>query len=108
MTLYNDGSIMKTVKGKQPKDIQTKLHYFLGGTTMIKFEVGKIYKDKSVAFEVVKRTAKTVTIVQLHHFGRWNEKRSTTEEKKKVANYLHDNIEVLSSYGHDIEANQVV
>lgn len=75
---------------------------------MIKFEVGKIYKDKSVAFEVVKRTAKIVTIVQLHHYGRWNEKRSTTEEKKKVANYLHDNIEVLSSYGHDIEANQTV
>ena len=75
---------------------------------MIKFEVGKIYKDKSVVFEVVKRTAKTVTIVQFHHFEKWNEKRSTTEEKKKVANYLHDNIEVLSSYGHDIEANQTV
>lgn len=28
LTLYNDGSILKTVKGKQPKDIQTKLHYF--------------------------------------------------------------------------------
>ena len=38
MTLYNDGSIMKTVKGKQTNDIQTKLHYFLGGTKMIKFE----------------------------------------------------------------------
>jgi|GEM_PF-837943 len=75
---------------------------------MIKFEVGKIYKDKSVAFEVVERTAKTVTIVQIHHYGRWNEKRSTTEEKKKVANYLHDNIEVLSSCAHDIEANQTV
>lgn len=75
---------------------------------MIKFEVGKIYKDKSVAFEVVKRTAKTVTIVQIHHYGRWNEKKGSVEEKKKVANYLHDNIEVLSSCGHDIEANQTV
>lgn len=102
-----DSNIIKTVKGKQPNDIQTKSIYFLGGNKMIKFEVGKIYKNKSVAFEVVKRTAKTVTIVQLHHFGRWNEKRGT-EEKKKVANYLHDNIEVLSSYGHDIEANQIV
>lgn len=46
---------------------------------MIKFEVGKIYKDKSVAFEVVKRTAKTVTIVQIHHYGRWNEKKEETQ-----------------------------
>lgn len=107
MTLSNDGSIMKTIQEGNTSTDTNQIYLFFGGTKMIKFEIGKIYKDKSVAFEVVKRTAKTVTIVQLHHFGRWNEKRGT-EEKKKVTNYLHDNIEVLSSYGHDIEANQTV
>ena len=55
---------------------------------MKKFEVGNYYtrfeddnnlENASIVYEVVKRTAKTITIVQIQHFGRYNE--STSEPK---------------------------
>ena len=52
---------------------------------MKKFEVGNYYtrlendnnvENASVVYEVVKRTAKTITIVEIQHFGRYNESKS--------------------------------
>ena len=52
---------------------------------MKKFEVGNYYtrfendnniKNASVVYEVVKRTAKTITIVEIQHFGKYNESKS--------------------------------
>lgn len=40
---------------------------------MRKFEVGKVYGEDAVKYEVVKRTAKFVTILEVHHFGKFNE-----------------------------------
>lgn len=56
------------------------------------FEVGKIYGEDAVKYEVVVRTKKTVTIVEVHHFGKFNEKRKN-ERKVKVT--MWDNKEVL-------------
>jgi hypothetical protein len=61
-----------------------------GRTNM--FEVGKIYGEDAVKYEVVVRTKKTVTIVEVHHFGKFNEKRKN-ERKVKVT--MWDNKEVL-------------
>ena len=56
------------------------------------FEVGKIYGEDAVKYEVVKRTKRTVTIVEVHHFGKFNEKRRN-ERKVKISNW--DGKEVL-------------
>ena len=45
------------------------------------FEVGKRYGEHAVVFEIVKRTAKTITYAAIHHSGRYNESR---REEKKV------------------------
>lgn len=50
------------------------------------FEVGKIYGEDAVKYEVVKRTKKTVTIVEVHHFGKFNENRRN-EKKVKISNW---------------------
>lgn len=39
------------------------------------FEVGKIYGEDVVKYEVTARTKKTVTIVEVNHFGKFNEKK---------------------------------
>lgn len=44
------------------------------------FEVGKIYGEDAVKYEVTARTKKTVTIVEVHHFGKFNEKRKKRKE----------------------------
>lgn len=41
---------------------------------MRKFEVGKRYEDGAMTVEVLKRTAKTVTVGIIYHAGRINEK----------------------------------
>ena len=50
------------------------------------FEVGKIYGEDAVKYEVVKRTKKTVTVVEVHHFGKFNEKRRN-ERTVKISNW---------------------
>lgn len=52
---------------------------------MRKFEVGKLYGEKAVKFEIVKRTPKTITYVEVHHVGRYNEKKSEPKTTK-----IHD------------------
>lgn len=58
---------------------------------MKKFEVGNYYtrfedgnnvENASVVYEVVKRTAKTITIVEIQHFGRYNERKSEPKTLK--------------------------
>ena len=39
-----------------------------------KFEVGKRYYESGLAFEIVKRTTKTVTYKAIQHAGRINER----------------------------------
>lgn len=48
---------------------------------MRKFEVGKVYGEDAVKYEVVKRTAKFVTILEVHHFGKFNETKKRMKEK---------------------------
>lgn len=50
---------------------------------MRKFEVGKRYKETdSIEFEIIKRTAKFVTYVEIQHAGRFNERRCEPKEQK--------------------------
>ena len=58
---------------------------------MKKFEVGNYYtrfedgnnvESASIVYEVVKRTAKTITIVEIQHFGRYNERKSEPKTLK--------------------------
>lgn len=41
---------------------------------MRKFEIGKRYGENAVVFEIIKRTAKTITYAPIYHAGRYNEK----------------------------------
>lgn len=50
---------------------------------MRKFEVGKIYGEHSVKFEIIRRTAKTVTYRKIQHLWRYNERKSE-EIKAKI------------------------
>lgn len=50
------------------------------------FEVGKIYGEDAVKYEVIKRTKKTVTVVEVHHFGKFNEKRKN-EKKVRISDW---------------------
>lgn len=59
--------IIYTTKRKQ----QTRRRY----KVMRKFEIGKTYRTGSYVFEVLKRTNKTVRVIQIQHEGRSNERR---------------------------------
>lgn len=50
------------------------------------FEVGKIYGEDAVKYEIVKRTKKTATIVEVHHFGKFNENKRN-ERKVKISDW---------------------
>ena len=50
---------------------------------MRKFEVGKRYYESGLTFEIVKRTAKTVTYKSIQHAGRINE-RVVKETEKSI------------------------
>lgn len=41
---------------------------------MKKFETGKRYGEKAVVYEIIKRTAKTITYRAIQHAGRYNER----------------------------------
>ena len=53
---------------------------------MRKFETGKRYYESGITFEIVKRTAKTVTYKMLQHAGRTNE-RVMKEATAKVQSW---------------------
>lgn len=68
---------------------------------MRKFEAGKRYGEKSVVFEVVKRTAKMITFVPVYHPGRYNE---TKKEAKTVKIYNWEGREVFFAGDQTVEA----
>lgn len=49
---------------------------------MIKFEVGKVYGTDANVYEVIKKTAKTITYQEIAHYGRSNEKRYEQKKNK--------------------------
>ena len=57
------------------------------------FEAGKRYGEHAVVFEIVKRTAKTITYAAVQHAGRYNERK---EEPKTVKVRNWDGREVRS------------
>jgi len=63
---------------------------------MTKFEVGKMYGEHSRKYEIVARTAKYITFVDVIHAGRYNEKR---HEPTKVKIHVWDDREVI--FPHD-------
>lgn len=68
------------------------------------FEIGKRYNtDKAIAFEVIKRTAKFVTVVEIQHAGRYNEKRGE-EKKVKTYEYPKKNCEMFWLSHYEVEA----
>lgn len=62
------------------------------------FETGKRYGENAVVFEIVKRTAKTVTYQAIHHSGKFNESRRE-EKKAKVRNW--NGVEVFFTTGNE-------
>lgn len=69
---------------------------------MRKFEVGKRYfEEESKVYEVVSRTAKTLTIVEIRHAGRFNEERL---EAKKIKVREWDGREVILPHNQMVEA----
>ena len=67
------------------------------------FEVGKRYGENAVVFEIVKRTAKTITYAAIHHAGRYNESRRE-EKKVKIQNW--DGREVFFAGSETVEAEK--
>ena len=51
---------------------------------MKQFEVGKIYGEHSVKFEIVGRTNKFISFVKVQHVGRYNERKSEVKRTKIV------------------------
>ncbi len=69
---------------------------------MKKFEVGKRYFEEAAnVYEVVSRTAKTLTIVEIRHAGRFNEKRL---EEKKIRVREWDGVEVIFPHNQTVTA----
>ena len=69
---------------------------------MRKFELGKRYKEtESTVFEIIKRTAKFVTYVEITHEGRFNERRS---EPRRTRVYNWEGREVFFSGIYQLEA----
>jgi hypothetical protein len=75
-----------------------------GDKKMIKFEVGKVYGTDANVYEVIKKTAKTITYHEIAHYGRSNEKRYE-QKRTKLLNW--DTREVFLANGrHTIEATE--
>nr|UWD71780.1 MAG: hypothetical protein [Bacteriophage sp.] len=68
---------------------------------MRKFEAGKRYGENTVVFEIVKRTAKTITYAAIYHAGRTNEKK---KEEKKAKIHEWDGREVFFAGNETVEA----
>lgn len=68
---------------------------------MRKFETGKRYGEHTVVFEIVKRTAKTITYAAIYHAGRANEKK---KEEKKAKIHEWDGREVFFAESETVEA----
>ena len=65
---------------------------------MRKFEIGKVYGEHAIEFEIVDRTAKTITYRAIQHRGRYNE-RKDEPIKAKIRNW--ETREVFFTKGHE-------
>ena len=65
------------------------------------FEQGKRYGENAVIFEIIKRTAKTVTYVAVQHAGKPNERRG---EAQKAKLYNWGDREVFFAGSETVEA----
>lgn len=65
------------------------------------FESGKRYGENAVVFEIVKRTAKTITFAAVVHPGRYNEIK---REAKTVKIHNWDGREVFFARSETVEA----
>ena len=65
------------------------------------FEVGKRYGENAVVFEIVKRTAKTITYAAIQHAGRYNENR---REEKRAKVHDWGSREVFFAGSETVEA----
>ena len=68
---------------------------------MRKFETGKRYGEHAVVFEIIKRTAKTITYAAVYHAGKLNEKK---QEEKKTKIHERDGREVFFAGSEMVEA----
>lgn len=68
---------------------------------MKKFEIGKVYGDHAVKFEIVARTAKTITFVKIAHAGKANERRY---DQKKIKIREWEGKEVFYAFEEIVEA----
>lgn len=68
---------------------------------MRKFEAGKRYGEHAVIFEIVKRTAKTITYTAIYHAGKFNEEKM---EEKKTKIHEWDGREVFFTGSETVEA----
>lgn len=68
---------------------------------MTKFEINKRYYESGITFEIIKRTAKTITYNALQHAGRNNERIIKTATAK-IHNW--ETREVFFCGGKTIEA----
>lgn len=51
---------------------------------MTKFEVGKRYGSDAHKYQVVNKSSKFVTLVYVHHAGRWNEHLDDEQIKLRI------------------------
>lgn len=72
---------------------------------MKKFETGKRYYENSVAYEIVKRTEKTITYKKIQHAGRFNE-RVVKEATTKI--YDWDTKEIFFDSDLTIESTNIL
>ncbi len=73
---------------------------------MKKFEVGKVYEGfcgSVVKYEIVKRTAKTVTYVEVYHHGRYNEYKGR-EKTKRVKTWTNGEEVMFLATGETVVA----
>lgn len=64
---------------------------------MRKFEVGKRYEDGAMTIEVLKRTAKTLTVAVISHAGKFNENIRDIK-KCKINNWETEEVVFLNCY----------
>lgn len=67
------------------------------------FEIGKMYGDKAVKFEIISRTEKFVTYVEVQHPGRHNERKG---EQKRIKIRMWGDAEVIFPHDETVIAQQ--
>lgn len=75
------------------------------------FEAGKRYGEHAVVFEIVKRTAKTITYAAVQHAGRYNERKEepkTVKVRNWVGRYKAIYNNIIPELMAEFKANRIV